>query len=801
MFQDLFVLLKLSLCTFACLFVSPVSAQVTTDGTVNTQVNTNGNVSEITGGQTRGDNLFHSFQDFSVPTNNEAFFNNADDIANIFSRVTGGNISNIDGLIRANGSASLFLINPAGILFGEGASLNIGGSFYGSTADSILFEDGEFSATDLGSPPLLTVNAPIGLNFRDNPAEIINRSVVQNNDAEEITGLEVSSGNNLTLVGGDIRFEGGNLTANGGRIELGGLSQAGTVTFNGDGSLSFPTDVAKADLTLSNAAEVDVTGTGGGDVAINARNLNLEGGEFGDSVIVAGINPDSTDPEAIAGDITINATDNVTVDNSIITNLVESEAVGNAGDVTVTTGSMSLTNGGIVIASTFGRGNAGSVAITASDTIMIDGESSDSIPSSVVSQAQMGAVGDGGNITITTGSLSLTDGGGVSANTLSQGDAGSVAITTSDTIMIDGERANGTPSGVASQAELRAVGDGGNITITTGSLSLTDGGGVSASTFGRGNAGSVAITARNTITINGERANNFPSNVGTQVDLGAVGNGGNVTITTGTLSLTNGGTVSTSALGRGNAGEVIINANSISLDGDDANISSSTSSGLGGIVNLEVAEVIILKNDSSISAQAFAEADGGELSIDAKTIVAFPNGSNDLIAGAERGQGGNIIINAESILGIEERPLSATTNDINASSSVSGLDGTVDITTPDINPIQGATELPSNLVVPEQTTAQVCQSDREVAAQNGLTVKGKGGVPPAPDSPLDSQDITIEEEYTNSISVTAQPVETSKGKIQPARGIRETEKGVVLTAYRTSNSGDRIIETRNCDRT
>ncbi len=144
-------LLQVGICTFSYLYASSNTtlAQVTSDGTVNTQVNQNGNVAEITGGETRGSNLFHSFQDFSVSTGNEAFFNNANDISNIFSRVTGGNVSNIDGLIRANGSASLFLINPAGIIFGEGARLDIGGSFYGSSASSILFEDGEFSAADL----------------------------------------------------------------------------------------------------------------------------------------------------------------------------------------------------------------------------------------------------------------------------------------------------------------------------------------------------------------------------------------------------------------------------------------------------------------------------------------------------------------------------------------------------------------------------------------------------------------------------------------------------------------------------
>ena len=254
----------LPLATLGCLIPLTAKAQVTADGTTSTAVNRNGDNFTIEKGDRIGDNLFHSFNEFSVPTLGSAAFNNAGDIANIFSRVTGSNISSIDGLIRANGAANLFLINPNGILFGQNARLDLGGSFFASTADSLLFEGNtEFSASNPQAPPLLEVSIPIGLNFRDNPEEIVNRSFVRNS-AGDLVGLEVAPGKNLTLLGGNINFEAGEATARGGNIELGGLSAAGTVGINDDGSLNFPEDVARADIRLSNAADIDVRGTGGG---------------------------------------------------------------------------------------------------------------------------------------------------------------------------------------------------------------------------------------------------------------------------------------------------------------------------------------------------------------------------------------------------------------------------------------------------------------------------------------------------------------------------------------------------------
>ena len=370
--------LFMTFCFFFALPMTKVIAQLIPDNTLGTESSVVTSVDElndeINGGATRGSNLFHSFAEFNVGEGRGVDFVNPAGVNNIITRVTGNNVSNILGRLGVLGTANLFLINPNGIIFGEDARLDIGGSFYGSTADSVLFPDNvEFSATN-PQAPLLTINVPIGLGLGNNPGTIINRSVVRDSTGD-VVGLEVSSGETLSLVGGNINFEAGQATARGGRIELGGLSSAGTVTLNDNGSLSFPEDVERADVTLSNAADIDVRGIGGGSVTINARNVTIEAGDLGSSQIRAGITADSTSANAQAGDIAINATNNIAVDDSLIFNQVDSGAIGNAGRINITTGSLSLVNSSQIDASTFGAGNAGEINIDASDNVSISSES------------------------------------------------------------------------------------------------------------------------------------------------------------------------------------------------------------------------------------------------------------------------------------------------------------------------------------------------------------------------------------------------------------------------------------------
>ena len=178
-------------------------AQIIPDGTLGEESSTvmplNGQADRIDGGATRGSNLFHSFREFNINEGRGAYFANPAVIENIFSRVTGSNPSHLLGTLGVLGDANLFFLNPNGIIFGPNAKLDLRGSLVTSTANSLLFPDGnQFSATNPQAAPLLTIDVPIpiGLQFEgEEPGAIINAG-----------DLEV--GANLTLVGGTVASTG-----------------------------------------------------------------------------------------------------------------------------------------------------------------------------------------------------------------------------------------------------------------------------------------------------------------------------------------------------------------------------------------------------------------------------------------------------------------------------------------------------------------------------------------------------------------------------------------------------------------
>jgi filamentous hemagglutinin family protein len=175
-------------------------------------------------GQTMGSNLFHSFGSFNLNADESAAFTGPTGIENVLARVTGGSASNIDGLISTrfeNASPNLFLLNPAGVLFGPNASLDIQGSFHVSTADYLkLGGSGRFEATNPENS-VLTVAPPEAFGFlgERQPAGI----------AVQGSLLQVPVGETLSVVGGDIRIADGTLYAPGGRIDMVSVASPGEV--------------------------------------------------------------------------------------------------------------------------------------------------------------------------------------------------------------------------------------------------------------------------------------------------------------------------------------------------------------------------------------------------------------------------------------------------------------------------------------------------------------------------------------------------------------------------------------------
>lgn len=654
-----------------CLFITAsnyASAQTLPDGTLGQEnsIVTPGQLRDlIEGGAIRDTNLFHSFTEFNVSEGQNIYFANPEGVANILTRVTGFNPSNIFGTLGVDGAANLILLNPNGINFGSKATLDVSGSFLATTADSVLFDNSfEFSASNPQAPPLITINIPLGLQYGDNPGAIVTQKA----------NLQVQPGQTLSLLGGDVLLQGGKLTSRGGQIELGGLTTAGIISINEDGSFSFPDGVPRADVTLANRANVIVAAAGGGTININADNLEIAS----KSKLSGGLrNNDGTLGDR-AGDISINATESIMIAGQVINNTASDADAGNitltsSGDITLQSGIIESSNSGGKKGA-ISTGNSGNIFIQADGAVNL--LESSKIRSSVNRDAQ----GQGGNIQIRANSLLLDavkengqpqidtgiGGGGLGDSgiidiqvgelaIIGSGNSGSSGITSgtggsgnSGGIQIAVEGAMILTNRGKIEAKVGGTGNAGDINITAESLSLSNTSFISASVRRSGEGADINITTRGSLKISGAS-----SSISTRVrGSRASGQGGNVNIQAQSIS-TNGGFIRASTEGIGNAGNVLVSATDfIELSQDnDANRSSGffnritgNSTGVGG--NIEVTTgTLKMSGFTVLNVASETEANSGNILVNADRLE-LSGGAQILATTFGNGSAGKITINA-----------------------------------------------------------------------------------------------------------------------------------------------------------
>lgn len=746
------------------------------------QVQRAGRTSVITGGSRSGENLFHSFESFSLPRGGVASFRDlSPQVRRIFTRVTGSDRSRINGVIEAlqtNGDlsrADFFLINPNGIQFGRHASLRLGGAFLSTTATQVRFSDGlTFSAIDPQDAPLLRVSTPIGLQLTPASAEIQLQSR-QNTQRDRFGdpiggGLVVQPGETIALIGNGLTLDGGYLTAPGGQIAL--VSSDGSIQIedanrgwqfrpHGAAGSDFGRDIRLQREAILNATNL-VSGGAGGSIQLRGNRVVLTGSisvlsDTLDPSTNQPTNPQPTNPQPTnpAGAITIQATDLQVANFSLLRAATFGSE--NGGDMKIRTDRLSVRSGSELSTLTFGAGSAGDLTIRVRQSIELSGRNSVlpnglSAPTGLLSQVGQAASGAGGRVQIRTGQLLIQDGAAIATDTSGSGRAGAIQIqadqvnlsgvlrTDSGAIVLDQNLP--LPSGIFADSNPSATARGGNVVLRTGSLSLQEGAVIQTNAEGSGDAGNIAIRASERVSLTGRAGSNLtPTTIfaasgglpGAGGTATATGRGGTVTIQTPDLTVDRGAAIAVSSLNPDQqsavAGNLRVQSDRIQLS-NQGQLSAITASGDGGNVNIQ-AEQLTLRHQSAISTTAGTEqtdGNGGNVTIATDYLLAAPAENSDITANAFLGDGGTVTLTAQGIIGIEPRDRPTGFSDITASSEF-GASGQIIIRSPDVKPPATVSELPTTLLGDRPT--QGCESVQQATRAEFFNT-GRSGLPLSP---------------------------------------------------------------------
>ncbi len=659
--------LLLLVCT--CILSSLAQGEVTLDGSVGPAGALTGPNYQVTEnlGKRAGSNLFHSFGRFNLNASESATFSGSSGIKNVISRVTGGQASNIDGTLRVSiPNANLYLLNPAGVIFGEHAKLDVPGSFHVSTADYLKFQDGvRFDSGTATAPQVLATAVPEAFGFLGgNPASI------------SLTGttgsvLEVQEGSTLSLIGGDITSENTAIVASGGQINIASVGSAGEVSFNESG-IQTTSFAQMGDIRISQDPLVPRTVLGTGFIAGNidasgdtAGRIFIRGGQMVmDNSFIAS---DTTNGNGgsikigLSGDLNLSAPERTLgglFTGSEIASTTRGE--GNAGSISLNVASLNLTDRARINTKAFDntKGNAGNISINAK-TIHLQDEDSDPNRITQITTASFGE-GDAGNIAITTDNLEMEGNALIDSNTHSKGKGGDLTINASHLKVINGGKienkvakgATGNGGNLTIEANniflsgiftaittaVQGSGDAGDLAIIADKLELRNGAIIFSTTFDKGNGGNIFVDSGEILLANDKRAlNDFTA---TQLGTGirsdsfgnnATGNSGNITIKSQNLIASNGASITANLFGEGNGGNLFVESNEILLTNDPdvgqnlGGIRSNSVNGNSGDLVVK-ANNLVVQNGTSIDASNLGSGNGGDLIVDAGTIILSGDG-------------------------------------------------------------------------------------------------------------------------------------------------------------------------------
>ncbi|MEO1509227.1 MAG: hypothetical protein AAFU84_16430 [Cyanobacteria bacterium J06633_23] len=679
----------------------------------------------------------------------------------------------------------------ANVLLNSGSRLDVSNFLNGDRAGSIVINSNSLSLIDstISSETFGLENSGDVVIQADESVILQNSSIRSNTDnsgtggslniSTKFLSLDQFSGLNVSTFGtgsaGEIILNTETLLLNQSDI----TSESLPLFLGDSGSIGDTGEIQiQADIiSLDNTSKIS-TRTGGSALDINASgNLSIEAN---DAISLAGgsLITSETLGQRNASDIGIStrifSVDGSTISAAVTEDNSSTNATGQGGEINIETQLLSLNNNAQILSNTSGEGNGGAILIKEAESV--------SIANSFIS-TETSSFGDGGDIDIDAARLVATEGARISATAT----AAAPASTQSGDVKVSTTRVDLSGQETGFFAETQGVASAGLISLSpfnTGealTVNFQERAEISAATSGSGAGGQVMLTGAESVTFSGDGSLSTQST--------GSGPAGDISIeTAGQFRVQDGARVEVSGESTGDSGTLEVISGITILD--DGQLLASTQAGEDGNIRLQIKDALVLRGESLISAEAFNDADGGNVDIATPFIIAlFPEGPNgsDIQASAIDGDGGRISIQANTLFNIAENLAidGNMTNDLDASSGT-GIDGEVVIETLEIDPTQGTATLPTDPANPK--IAQGCQAS---GGDNGEFINsGRRGIPPNPYEPLSGDGIqediypagqTLAQPSTNQRLADASE-NTPETLIEAQGWSRNTEGDIVLLA-------------------